>query len=104
MKRDYGMAEIDIVTRVPWGAHVCQLYETKEDLIDVLVPYFKAGLENDELCVWITSEPLGVEEAKASLENAVVALDSYTKKRQIEIIDAGEWYMKSGKFDLAHGG
>jgi hypothetical protein len=93
------MTEIDIVSTVRSGTHICQLYETKEDLIDVLVPYFKAGLENNELCVWITSEPLGVEEAKASLENAVGALDSYTKKHQIEIINAGEWYMKSGKFD-----
>jgi len=92
-------AGVDIIGEVPWGTHVCQLYETKEDLIDILVPYFKAGLENNELCVWITSEPLGVEEAKASLENAVVALDSYAKERQIEIIDAGEWYMKSGEFD-----
>ncbi len=92
------MAEVDIVSGVPWGTHICQFYETKEDLLDVLVPYFKAGLENNELCVWITSQPLGVEEAKASLGKAVVALDSYTQKRQIEIIDASEWYVKSGKF------
>jgi PAS domain S-box-containing protein len=98
MKRSYGMAEVDIVSGVPWGTHICQFYETKEDLLDVLVPYFKAGLENNEHCVWITSEPLGVEEAKASLRKAVVALDSYTHKRQIEIIDATEWYVKSGKF------
>lgn len=93
------MAEIDISSGIPSGTHVCQLYETKEDLIDVLVPFFKAGLENNELCVWVTSEPLGVEEAKLLLENAVGALDNYITRRQIEIIGADEWYIKSGKFD-----
>jgi hypothetical protein len=29
---------------VPWGTHLCLFYNTKDDLIDFLVPYFKAGL------------------------------------------------------------
>ena len=24
---------------IPWGTHVCQFYQTKEDLVDILVPY-----------------------------------------------------------------
>ena len=39
---------IDIMGAVPWGTHLCQFYQTKDDLIDILVPYFKAGLENNE--------------------------------------------------------
>jgi len=53
--RETGIA---VLGSVPWGTHICQWYETKRDLLDVMVPYFKAGLENNELCVWITSEPL----------------------------------------------
>lgn len=30
----------------------------KADLINTLVPYFKADLENNEFCMWVTSEPL----------------------------------------------
>jgi hypothetical protein len=55
---------IDIVGDVPWGIHFCQFYRTKEDLADVLAPYYKAGLDNNESCLWITSYPLEVEEAK----------------------------------------
>lgn len=55
---------IDIIGDILWGAHICQFYETKEDLTDILVPYFKAGLENNELCLWVTSQPLEVEDAK----------------------------------------
>jgi len=39
---------IDVIGDVPWGTHLCQFYQDKRDLIDILVPYFKAGLENNE--------------------------------------------------------
>ena len=92
-------AAINAVNQASWGAHICQFYRTKEDLIEVLVPYFKAGLENNEFCMWVTSEPLSVEEAKASLKKAKKKLDYYIKKGQLEIIDATEWYTRSGKFE-----
>ena len=96
LKRKTG---ITIIGDVPWGTHLCQFYQTKDDLIDVLVPYFKAGLENNEFCMWITSEPLYVEEAKKALKSAIKNFDDYINKEQIEILDATEWYTKSGKFD-----
>jgi hypothetical protein len=52
---------IDIIGDLPWGAHFCQFYQTKEDLMDILVPYFKAGLENNEFCLWFTLYPVKVE-------------------------------------------
>jgi len=90
----------EIIGDVPWGTHICQFYQTKEDLLDILVPYFKAGLENNEFCMWITSEPLKVEDAKAALNKVVKNLDHFIKKGQIEILDYSEWYTKSGKFDV----
>jgi len=90
---------IKIVGDVPWGTHFCQFYETKEDLLDILVPYFKAGLEDNEFCMWVTSEPLNVEDAKGALKRKVKGLDDYIKKGQIEILDYAEWYTKGGRFD-----
>jgi len=78
---------------------VCQFYHTKEDLIDILVPYFKAGLKSHELCVWITSEPLCVQEAEEALATSVAGLEERVRRGQIEIISAGEWYLKEGAFD-----
>lgn len=52
---------IDIIGDVSWGTHFCQFYQTREDLIEILIPYFKAGLENNEFCMWITSIHFGVE-------------------------------------------
>lgn len=90
---------IDIIGDVPWGTHFCQFYQTKEDLIDILVPYFEAGLENNEFCMWITSEPLNSEDAKRALKKKVKNLDDYIKKGQIEILDYSQWYTKPGYFD-----
>ncbi|MFZ2147752.1 MAG: MEDS domain-containing protein, partial [Sedimentisphaerales bacterium] len=90
---------IDIIGDAHWGTHFCQFYQTKEDLIDILVPYFKAGLENNEYCMWVTSEPLKLEEAKAALRKEVKNLDNYIKKGQIEILDYSNWYIKSGRFE-----
>ncbi|MBC8472405.1 MAG: MEDS domain-containing protein, partial [Planctomycetes bacterium] len=90
---------IEVVGNVPWGTHFCQFYRTKEDLIEILVPYFKAGLENNEFCLWITSEPLNAAEAHKALQKKVRDLDDYIKKGQIEILDYNQWYTKQGHFD-----
>ncbi|MDD1758611.1 MAG: MEDS domain-containing protein, partial [Methanotrichaceae archaeon] len=89
---------IEVVGDVPWGTHFCQFYETGQDLIEVLVPYFHEGLKGNEFCMWITSEPLQVDQAKAALQAAVPDLDRYIEKGQIEILDYDQWYTRSGKF------
>lgn len=86
---------------VPWGAHICVFYKSKEDLIDILVPYFKMGLESNEFCMWVTSEPLGVKDAENALRKAMDNLDDYIKKNQLEILDYCDWYTMSGEFKSA---
>ena len=91
---------ISVVGDLPWGAHVCHFYETKQDLLDTLIPYFKAGLENNEFCLWVISEPLTAEEARQALGQAVPELDRYLAERRIEILPHHEWYLKEEAFDL----
>ena len=90
---------IDVIGGVPWGTHFCQFYQTKQDLIDILVPYFKAGLESNEFCMWVTSEPLVVAEAEEAMRKAVNDFDEYLRREQIEIIPYNEWYLLGGTFD-----
>jgi PAS domain S-box-containing protein len=52
----------------------------------MLVPFFKAGLENNELCIWVTSEFFEVNEAKEALKKAIPDIDVYIEKGQIGII------------------
>jgi hypothetical protein len=96
MPRKFGL---DLVGDVPWGTHLCQFYQTKEDLIDILVPYFAEGLRGNEFCMWVTSPPLEVKEAKVALRKVVPDLDLYLQKGQIEILSYKNWYLLGGTFD-----
>jgi PAS domain S-box-containing protein len=91
---------IPVIGDAPWGVHFCQFYQTKDDLIDVLVPYFKAGLESNEFCLWVTSEPLNEEEAQEAMRKAVPDFELYLGRGQIEIVPHTQWYLKDGVFNL----
>lgn len=90
---------IRVVGGQPWGTHFCNFYESGTDLLDKLVSYFKAGLEENEFCVWVVSEPLSERQAWDGLRRAVPEFDDYVSKRSIEVFDGREWYLKSGVFD-----
>ena len=66
---------IDVVGELPWGSHFCNFFESKEDLLQILVPYFKAGLINNEFCLWITCDPISVEVAYEALRNEIQDFD-----------------------------
>ncbi len=91
---------LNVLGDVAWGTHFCVFYDTKDDLLDILIPYFKAGLEKNEYCMWITSEPLVKKVAEEALRKAMPDLDQYLKKQQIEILPYTEWYIKDNTFDL----
>ncbi|MBN1360132.1 MAG: MEDS domain-containing protein [Sedimentisphaerales bacterium] len=95
-KRQSGIA---LIGDVPWGTHFCQFYRTKEDLLEMLVPYFAAGLANNEYCMWVTSQPVSVEDATEAMRQAVPGFDAYVRKGQIDILRYDQWYTLGGRFD-----
>ncbi|MBI2940829.1 MAG: MEDS domain-containing protein [Chloroflexi bacterium] len=90
---------IDIIGSVPWGSHFCQFYQAAEDLLDILLPYFRAGLENDEFCMWVTAQPVSETDAERAMREVVPDLDRYLDSGQLEIIPHSEWYLKGGAFN-----
>lgn len=91
---------ITLVGELPWGSHFCQFYRTQKDMLDIVIPYFRAGLESDELCVWVTSEFLSSVEALTALEAAIPNFSDYRATQQIEIFEYTDWYLQGGTFDL----
>lgn len=91
---------IALIGDLPWGSHFCQFYQTKKDLLDILIPYFRAGLENNELCVWVTSDFLTKDYALKALKKAVPNFSDYLDRGQIEIFPYTDWYLIGGNFDL----
>ncbi len=90
---------LDIIGDTPWGTHFCQFYQTADDLLDILVPYFWAGLDNNEFCMWITSEPLDVDAIIVKMKETAPGFEARLRKGQIEIIRHTDWYLKDGTFD-----
>jgi DNA-binding CsgD family transcriptional regulator len=91
------------IGNVPWGSHFCIFYETKKDLCDILVPYFKAGLENNELCIsYVGShEFLTANDAKDALRKELPDFDRLAQEGQIEIVPREKWFGKSGGISTA---
>jgi len=88
---------------LPWGSHLCLFYETIRDLLDILVPYFKAGLENNESCLWVIPEPETVEEARIALQRHIPDIDRYLRDGAIEIRLQQDWYLKEGGWNFERG-
>lgn len=82
-----------------WGAHFCHLYETRDDLLDTLVPFFAEGLANNEQCLWVTSDPLDVSAATAALAARVPNLAELLDLGQIQIVDHSAWHTRASHLD-----
>lgn len=96
-RRDSG---ISLVGEIPWGSHFCQFYTTKEDMTDIVVPYFRAGLESNELCVWVTSDFFTTDEALEALNCGVPHFSDCLSRKQVEVLPHTDWYLRGGSFDL----
>src|SRR3984893_1759298 len=102
MASELRKTRISVVGDLPWGAHCCYFYETKQDLLDILIPFFKTGLENKEFCLWIISdsELLTVQEATRALQEALPDLDHHLSAGRIELVNHDQWFLEGGSFDL----
>jgi two-component system, sensor histidine kinase PdtaS len=80
------------IGRIPYGLHFCSFYSGKRDLVDLLVPFFKAGLENRERCLWITAPPFPASEALAEMEKVLPQVGEMIKRGSLLMLDAETWY------------
>ncbi len=89
---------LDIIGDIPWGTHICQLYESKEDIFNLMVPFIKAGLENNELCLWIYGDNTSYEEIKSKVSGYINGTDKYIDDEKLLIMLFTEWYLEDNCF------
>lgn len=94
--RDSG---IPVLGPIPWSSHFVQFYDTTQDLLDVVVPYFAAGLAAGEACMWVTADPLTPEAAAEALAALVPDLDELRIAGALTILPHTEWYVQDEVFD-----
>jgi len=93
---------IEALGRIKWGTHICLLYETEADLLKILAAYVKAGLDQGEFCLWITSGEAQQEAVKKALLPLAPDLDKLLTSGRLEMVNQQEWYFNpAGQLDLA---
>jgi len=90
---------LDFLGDIPRETHLCQFYQTKEDLIDILVPFLRAGLKGNEFCVWVTSDIVSMDDAIDAMRREVPDIDGFIHSGQLEIFPYTEWYATDDGFN-----
>src|SRR5207245_5342395 len=79
--------------KIAWVSHFCNFYHSEIDLAECAVPFFKAGLDNNEMGFWITSDPLDARDAKRLLGQLQPDLADREASGQITIVNFADWYL-----------
>jgi mycothiol system anti-sigma-R factor len=96
--RESGIQALDLIR---WGTHIAQFYQSKDDLIEVLAPYMRMGLEQNEMCVWILYS-ISEEEAREALKSEISGVQKYIDKGQMKVLSYKDWYLSNGCFSCQY--
>jgi PAS domain S-box-containing protein len=92
MEYEFRESGIDAIGRVVWGTKLCLIYQKKNELAEILVPFFEAGLTNNEFCFWITSKTPDKTATEKHPKQHSNKLYRYVQEGRIKIIPYREWY------------
>src|SRR5688572_16500267 len=92
---------IPATPEVPLGTHFCHFFETPGELCDVVVPFIVAGIEEGELCLWLTSEPVTESDASEALRRMRRDADQLLATGAVVLKPARDSYLRDGKLDTA---
>lgn len=94
--RDSGIKGIG---NIRWGTHIANLFMNKEEILEVSIPFILAGLENNELCLWIYTQNANDEDVKYALADYLEDVDSFIESGQLILMSYREWYLKDNCFN-----
>ena len=80
--------------------HYYKLYENYAELIKIVSFFIKEGLDKGEYCFWVVPVRFDKHDALRYLSGYIRLIDYYKKIGQIEIVEAAEWYIPGGSFDI----
>lgn len=72
----------------PQSSQISAVYDNAEELTELLVTYFKQGIERGEYCLWISPDKLTFQGAKSELKKAGVDVEHCLASSQLEILSA----------------
>jgi len=93
------MSHFDLLHDVVPGRHFYQFYKSQNDLLQVLVSYWKAGIEKNNFCFWVVPYFLSVENARQFLSDEIPQFRFYEAKGGFELEPHVAWYGDGDTFD-----
>jgi len=87
------------VSELPWGSHLCLFYETGQDLVEILVPFGMAGLENGEACILMACDTEVLRLLEQRLRAVIPDYEARTSSKQLQILRPQDSYVPGGRFD-----
>lgn len=75
-----------LFSNTPQSFQISAVYEDAEELTELLVTYFKEGIEGGEYCLWISPDKLATEGAISELKKAGVDIEHYLTSSQLQIL------------------
>jgi len=94
-------ADFDSLHEILPGKHFYQFYKNSEDFFSVMIPFFQAGLEKREACLWLVSQKNGLDSALTIAQATIPQFSNYVSTGQFQILSAEDWYLTDGSFDEA---
>jgi hypothetical protein len=89
-----------MIGKKPWASRFDHFYLTRKEVIDIVVSYFKNGLENNEFCICVTTYPLTAEEVRKTMEETVPDFTKYLEKGQIAMLSYAQWHLHGGCIEI----
>lgn len=69
------------------------LYDSTDQLVDVVASFFDAGLKNNECCLWGVAGQLDIDNVKQMLKGAGLDVDKYVDNGQLIFSECNECYI-----------
>ena len=85
--------EPGLFSSVQQSPHISAVYEDIEELTEILVAYFKQGIERGEYCLWFSPDEVATERAKDELKKTV-DIEHYLVSSQLEILSLLNHFLK----------
>lgn len=79
----------ELFSSIPQSSQLSAVYDNTEELTELLVAYFKQGIDREEHCIWIVPDSLAAERAKSELEKTGLDVGKYITSSQLEIMPVG---------------
>ena len=72
-----------MINYTPPTQHTSLFYKSEEEYLDIVIPYLKAGLENNESCLWIVPKTMKIQAAQEHLRKSTEDLNIYLRKKSV---------------------